>query len=110
MARHRILLTLTATDLVWTAAYDAIGYDAVRGSLTTLRDTLGDFTAAVDSCVVNDTTATTWPHGAAPAAGAGFWYLVRAELGSGPLTYDTPGAGQVGSRDAEIDASPNACP
>ncbi len=105
-----IVLTLTATDLVWTAAYDAIGYDVVRGSLIVLQDTGGDFTAAVDSCVVNDTTATTWPHGAAPAAGAGFWFLVRAELGSGPLTYDAPGGGQVGSRDAEIDASPSACP
>ena len=36
--------------------------------------------------------------------------LARAELAASSLTYDTFGAGQVGSRDAEIDASPNACP
>lgn len=105
-----IVLTLDSLNLNWTDVYGAIGYDAVRGSVGTLRGNGGDFTGAVDSCLVNDTILTSWPHGPKPAAGAGYWYLVRAVLGTGPLSYDTLGGGQVGSRDAEIAVSPNACP
>jgi hypothetical protein len=48
--------------------------------------------------------------GAGPAIGDGSWYLVRGILGTGILTYDTFGPGQVETRDTEIDASGMSCP
>lgn len=40
----------------------------------------------------------------------GFWHLVRANFPGGPGTYDETSPKQVGLRDAEISASPAACP
>jgi hypothetical protein len=45
-----------------------------------------------------------------PPPGGGFWYLVRGLSCGGPGTYDSGAASQIGSRDAEIAASANACP
>lgn len=39
-----------------------------------------------------------------------FFYLVRAVLGTGVLSYDSPGLSQVEPRDGEITASGAACP
>lgn len=104
------MLALDTLDVAWTAVPDAIGYDLVTGDLGVLRSTGGDFTQAVTGCVVNDTTALAWSSGEDPAAGEGFFYLVRAEAASGSLSYDTFGVGQVQSRDPGIEASPDACP
>jgi hypothetical protein len=71
----------------------------------------GDFAIAVDGCTVNNTTATVWPHtGATPAPGQAVFFLVRALLGSGPLTYDTFGTAQAAPRDAAISLAAGACP
>jgi hypothetical protein len=43
-------------------------------------------------------------------AGQGFWYLVRAESCGGNASYNSGSPSQIGSRDAEIAASANACP
>ena len=45
-----------------------------------------------------------------PAAGEGFWFLVRVVDGEINGTYDSDGPAQVGLRDDEINASPSACP
>ncbi len=106
-------LTVDATNLVWkdidaAATFD---FDAVRGSVGTLRTSGGNFTPSTEACLVDDHVGTSWPHGLAPASGQAFWYLVRAQLPSGtPLTYDSGGAGQVGARDAEIAAAASSCP
>ncbi|MBP7147915.1 MAG: hypothetical protein KBD01_10250 [Acidobacteria bacterium] len=105
-----LVLTLDAANLNWTEVYGTIGYDVVRGGLGVLLETAGDFTAALNSCVVNDTIQSSWPHGVDPAAGSADWFLARAVLGTGPLSYDILGGGQVGTRDAEIAAAPDACP
>jgi hypothetical protein len=87
-----------------------MGFDLVRGDLLTLRSTAGDFTAATLDCLTDDLTANFLPYGTDPAVGGGFWFLVREVVGAVAGTYDEPSGSQVGSRDAEIDAAPGACP
>jgi N-acetylneuraminic acid mutarotase len=99
-----------ATTLSWTALTSATGYDLVRGGLLLLRASGGDFAAATQACVANDTPDTTLPDAAVPAAGDGFWFLVRGTSCGGNGTYDSGAPGQAGSRDAGIDASAGACP
>ena len=95
----------------WAATPDTTGYDVVRGVLATLRSTSGDFTASVDTCLANDTRATSSQDDATPATGNGYWYLVRpVNLCSGNGLYDEAIPPQQGSRDAEIAASATACP
>jgi hypothetical protein len=46
----------------------------------------------------------------APSLGKAFWFLVRGANCAGKGTYNSGVPAQVGSRDAEIDASTAACP
>jgi cysteine-rich repeat protein len=105
----RLSLNLLPTRLWWGTVGGATGYDVVRGSLSRLRATSGDFAdpTVTEACLANDQAATFWAHTEAPAPGEGVWYLVRSHPGG---TYDSGEPSQVGSRDAEIDASGNACP
>ncbi|OLD62261.1 MAG: hypothetical protein AUI33_13625 [Ignavibacteria bacterium 13_1_40CM_2_61_4] len=77
--------------------------------MTELHATVGDFTLATNDCLADNTAAISLDDPAAPGAGDGFWYLVRA-LSCAAGTYDSGAPSQVGSRDAEIAASPGACP
>ncbi len=98
------------TLLAWSAVAGATGYDVVRGSLATLRAGGGNFTTAVGACLANDQGATTLSDTDTPATGDAFFYLVRGVNCGGGGSYDSGGAGQAGSRDAEIAASSQACP
>jgi hypothetical protein len=100
----------SGTELSWTALSGAGGYDLVRGDLAILRSSGGDFTAATQECVADDTTATSQVFAPSPAPGAGFWFLVRGANCSARGSYDSGVGSQVGSRDSEIDASPLSCP
>jgi uncharacterized membrane protein len=93
----------------WTAIATATGYDLARGSLESLRSSNGDFSAAA-TCLENDLTGTSRTDADTPDAGDGFWYLVRAVNSGGSATFDSGAPSQVGSRDAGIQASPEACP
>jgi hypothetical protein len=101
---------VTVTFLEWFPIGDASGYDLVRGLATTLSSTIGNFTAATQACLANNTPGTAFIESQTPAAGESFWYLVRGQNCGGPGSYDETVGGQIGSRDAEINASPNACP
>jgi hypothetical protein len=105
-----IVLTADTLNWNWTAVMSALGYDLLRGDLVALRGTTGDFTLSTEECLVNDHTQLDWPVGVDPLAGEAYWYLVRALLPTGNLTYDGFGTGQVQGRDPGIDASPVACP
>ena len=95
------------TTYWWVATPDTTGYDIVRGSLTTLRATSGNFTSAVDSCLGNDLRAEAVQDNATPGSGNAFWYLVRpVNLCTGNGTYDDGAP----TRDTEIAASGAACP
>jgi hypothetical protein len=97
--------------LSWSVLAGASWYDIVSGSLSTLRATGGNFTTATSQCVVGKHVLTSKTvSGPAPPAGDGFWFLVRGANCRGGGTYNTGAPQQQGSRDAEIAASPAACP
>lgn len=104
-------LSVTAATLSWSSLIVASVYDVVAGDLATLRATGGDFTAATQSCLADDQVGTSLAYTGQPATpGEGFWFLVRGVAGATALSFDSFAAGQAGSRDAGIAASPGACP
>jgi spore coat protein A len=108
--REALEIAITPGLLWWSSVGDRIGYDLVRGDLRALNTSGGDFTAATLECLADNVVPTSLPYTAAPAAGQGWWFLVRKVTGFGPGSYDSGWPTQVGSRDGEIAASPNACP
>jgi uncharacterized membrane protein len=94
----------------WGAVPSATGYDLVRGSLSLLSATGGDFTQATTDCLENDLTGTSRDDADTPYDGDGFWYLVRGSNCGGGATFDSGAPSQAGSRDAGIQASSSTCP
>jgi uncharacterized membrane protein len=97
-------------QVAWSPVAAATGYDLARGSLSALRSSHGDFSAATTDCLESDLTATSRDDADTPGVGDGFWYLVRAVSCGGSATFDSGAPSQVGSRDAEMQASPSTCP
>jgi len=101
-------LTMTSTMLEWSPPPNATGYDVVWGITDVLRETGGDFTAAIMDCIGDDTNNPTITHmSATPFPGECFFFLVRpTDCG----TFDDPVPGrQVGLRDQEIEQVPLPC-
>ena len=98
------------TTLAWTNWTGAMGYDVVKGTVTGLQSTLGDFTTATTACVASNSTITSTGDNATLRAGEGFWYLVRARYCGGGGSYDSGSSQQLRSRDVGIQASGVACP
>ncbi len=98
--------------LFWPAMPDVTVYDVVRGSLSALWSTGGDFTAATLSCAANNLTAPGLRiESDVVKPGDAFWYVVRGVNCSTEGTYDSIDAEQMGLRDAEIEAAkPRSCP
>jgi len=96
--------------LEWDVVAGATGYDVVRGDLAPLRASLGDYTTSVESCLENDTPATTRVDPDLPGSGDSFWYLIRSVNCGGDGSYDVPEPSQAAPRDASIDGSGLACP
>lgn len=94
----------------WSAVAAATHYDLVRGDLSLLPGTNGDFTSATRACVANNLVGTSTTSSEAPVSGSAYWYLVRPVNCGGNGTYDSGDAGQAGSSDAEINASASSCP
>lgn len=103
------VLTVDDGEISWTAVDSATGYDLLRGDLGTLRQSGGDFTAATRRCLADDSASPRISYGGVPKPGEAFWFLVRAVTPTQAGSFDSDGAGQVGSRDAEIEAAPSAC-
>lgn len=97
------------TSLSWTTIQGATGDDVVRGSLSTLRITSGDYSAATTGCASNSNTSSSLTVSDTPPPGEAFWFLVRGANCGGHGSYDSGGTGQVGSRDGEIAASGSDC-
>jgi len=97
-------------QLSWPAAAGATRYDVVGGDLAKLVATHGDFSAATDLCLANDSAATAAHDPTIPAAGNGQWYLVRGENCGGFGSFDSGEAGIANPRDLLIAASPSRCP
>jgi hypothetical protein len=90
----------------WDPDPPATQYDAVRGSLGTLRGTGGSYQAATVECIAGQMSVVSVPFELSPAPGDGFWFLVRTAGGS----YDAWDSTPVVPRDAGIDAGPVSCP
>jgi hypothetical protein len=103
-------LFLHADRLRWLASLNATRYDVVRGDLGVLRATGGDFTAAVDECLVDNTQSLEHQYALEPDPGDGWWFLVRGMSGLGVSTWNAPGTSQVGNRDLELAAAAASCP
>ena len=88
----------------------ATGYDIVRGSLSGLRNSGGDFTVATDSCMRDDLADTAFEDADVPSEAHPFWYLARAANCGGSGTYDGTSPYQHANRDGGIDTSSNDCP
>ena len=99
-----------SASLAWTPLPGATSYDVVRGSVSALRSSGGDYQTATQACAADNTSATSLAMGADPAVGEGIWFLVRGVGCAGAGTYDSGAASQSGLRDAEIAASGSACP
>jgi hypothetical protein len=95
--------------LNWSSPAGSVWYDVVRGDLTILRSTGGDFTLATAERADN-ATATSLVVSGNPPAGEGFWLLVRGVNCKGPGEYDSFASSQVGDRDAEINTAATGCP
>ena len=102
--------TGTDTELSWTAVAGATGWAIVRGDLTDLLVSGGNFAVATLDCLDFNRTTATLEYGPNPAAGDVFWFLVRGVNCGGDGPYETGQPSQIGLRDAEIAASGNDCP
>ena len=104
----------------WTGG-GATAYDLIRGDLTTLRSSGGDFQAAVNAlpvaeggCLANDTASLSLgdPY-ADPAIGEGFFTVIRAATLQCPAQHGTADDGspsQIAARDEGIDSAALSCP
>ena len=99
-----------AAHLTWNAPATATGYDLVTGSAQILQSSGGSFSAATTQCLANDLPTTSFDAAPIPAAGQGFWYLIRAMNCGGNSSYNSGFPSQVGTRDAGIAASGHGCP
>lgn len=94
-------LRVGGDEVSWNATPSADHYDVSRGTLP--RAHPGDYGA----CLADDLAATTLPDTEPPAAGAGFFYLVRgvdAGCGGGG------GWGRGSAGDERVNTDPAACP
>jgi hypothetical protein len=97
--------------LSWNAAPAMTVYDVVSGDLGLLRGSGGDFSAALDACLADDTSATALALSDSPPPGTGRWYLLRGVYPSGASTWQPlEGPGPTPARDPGIGASGMVCP
>ena len=100
----------TATDYSWGGS---LSVDVSVGSLNTLRSG-GNFTGSVNSCLLNDATASGFTDATDPGAGNGLYYLARLAGGGSACnatnSYSSGGAGEAAGRDAQIGADASSCP
>jgi hypothetical protein len=90
----------------------AAWHEIVRGSLSVLRSSGGNFTAATLDCAGDNVTTDSIvvPGTPEPAPGDGYWYLARRVNCKGKGTFDSGAGSQSGPRDGEIAAAGVACP
>jgi hypothetical protein len=105
-----VAIAADGSEIQWAPQAVVQTYDVVSGDLGTLRSSGGDFTVATQECVASNTTSTWASLNSTPDVGQAYWLLVRGNNCIGEGTYDFGDPQQVGSRDAEIDASPLSCP
>jgi hypothetical protein len=97
--------------LSWSPQQAASWYDVVRGGLSSLRSSGGDYSVATQACLAEKLGGTSvFLAEPDPPPGEGLWYLVRGANCKGHGTYDTGLVSQAAPRDAGIAASSVDCP
>jgi len=97
----------------WPYQGPGINYDVVRGKLSGLRATGGNFAdpSTGSTCIKDNFANVTAADAANPSTGDGFFYVMRESLTRS--FEESPfwaTHSQSGQRTAELDAAPNACP
>ena len=106
-----LAISANGVTMNWTPAAGASAYDLLKGDLTAINGTGGDFAGSVTACLEDNSLDFKAFDFATPAPGEGFYYLVRGVgVCSLPGTYDYTDPSQSGGRDASISASPATCP
>jgi hypothetical protein len=95
--------------MIWDAQVQADRYDVVKGGITLLRSSLGDFTYSLISCLEDDKHDLWATDPMNPETGDGFYYLVRAQTDCKSGTFNTELPGQQGDRDPEIEVTVHDC-
>jgi hypothetical protein len=113
VAEIRPIVTLQNPGFIsWPYQGPGVTYDVVRGRLSGLRATGGNFApASVEmSCIKDDFVNVTAADAINPPVGDGFFYLMRD---SRMISYEEspfwPTRSQSGQRTAEIDAASGGC-
>jgi len=88
---------------------DATTHRVVRGDIASLRSSGGDYSSAAVTCAVDYMDTPLFALFESPSPGEVIWYLVQGISCGGRGTFDSAGGGQIGSRDAGIDASVVGC-
>jgi hypothetical protein len=83
----------SGTTLAWGTVVSADRYDVFGGTLTQLRS---DGSVSAGSCAADDVAATSWADARPdPAAGDGYYYLLRAQNACGAGGYGTSSSGSA---------------
>jgi hypothetical protein len=114
VAEIRPTLTLQKPGFIsWPYQGPAITYDVIRGKLSTLRASGGDFadSSVGITCIKDNFPNVTAADTANPPPGDGFFYLMRE---SWTLSYEESPfwatRSQIGQRTTEIMTAPGGCP
>ena len=97
----------------WPYQGPSVSYDVIRGKLSALRATAGNFADPTVgmACIKDNFTNVTAADAANPPSGEGFFYLMRE---SRTLSYEEspfwPTRAQLAPRTTEIEAAPGVCP
>ncbi len=94
--------------LAWSVFQSFEAHDVVQGDLHLLRSSGGNYTLAVDACLASETRLASLVT-QTPTVGEAWFYVHRGVNCAGNGSLDSGGPSQVGSRDVEVEASPNAC-
>lgn len=87
------------------------GYDIITGFVQILLSTGGDYSQAVDHCIITGFGGTTWYSKLdGPNVGDARWFLIRTRNCVGKSTWGDGGPGQAISPDPGILASGKNCP
>lgn len=104
-------LSLGPTGLIsWSSVSHGDIADVVRGSVSTLLATNGDWGASLLDCIANDQPGFSVQFDEVPLPDEAWYFLARPVSCTRPGSYDDASPGLLGSRDAWINSSPVACP
>jgi hypothetical protein len=114
VAEVRPTLTLLRPGLIsWPYQGPATTYDVIRGKLSALRATGGNYAdpSIGTTCIKDNVAGVTAADLATPPTGDGYFYVMRESLAR---SYDEfpfwPTRSQVAVRTTQIAAAPNTCP